>query len=152
MVLVVSGYIYIFLASVYVLFGGRYRQGRPWSSANSASVQGRNCFWGTSSFRIGTAVTRAFLPDQCPSVAAFLISLLTSEIAAEITQNSTEFYRIGRCRIHRCSPLCAAHWAFWVLLLRAISKYYTNISLNKCPFICLIVKFVIKVTLRYQTC
>ncbi|CAN6565179.1 unnamed protein product [Malus baccata var. baccata] len=76
-------------------------QGRPCPSANSAPAQGQNCFGALLPLRIVTAVTRAFLPDQCPLVAAFLISLLTSEIAAEIAQNSTEFYRIGRYR----SPL-----------------------------------------------
>ncbi|RXH94810.1 hypothetical protein DVH24_024494 [Malus domestica] len=103
MVLVVSGYIYIFLASVYVLFGRRYRQGQPWSSASRAPVQGRNCFGSTSSFanRDRGDLSLSSGPVPCPSVAALLISLLTSEIAAEIIQNSTEFYRICRCR----SPL-----------------------------------------------
>lgn len=80
-------------------------------------------------------------------VAAFLAGLLTSEIAAEIAQNSADFYNLGRRRLPQQS-LCLE-------LIEpsgySCSEHKVSItSLQNCPFSYLIVKFEIKwVALRY---
>lgn len=74
-------------------------------------------------------------------VAAFLAGLLTSEIAAEIAQNSADFYNLGRRRLPQQS-LCLE-------LIEpsgySCSEHKVSItSLQNCPFSYLIIKFVIK--------
>lgn len=84
------------------------------------------------------------------ATAAFLICLLTSEIAAEIAQNSAEFHNLGRRRPQQqslCAELieppgysCSEHTV----------STYTKPTPENFPFLNLIINFVKKQeTLRY---